>query len=305
MAVTIKVNGAHLSLVHKGSNGFVKNTLPDVCKTPSPGGPVPIPYPVIVSFAMNLRNGTKTVKADGGNMIAIKGSEFSRCIGDEPGTLGGVKSQTNMKEAKWILYSFDVKMDRKNACRLTDKMTMNHGNTVSLGGELQAAVKANPDNEDVCGPGNHIERIYYPEVPKSEWSPRARLEAMRANARTPGDLFEVAAAEHNIEAGHITRGEQLSRNMSDEERDRGASEDDQKIWAICLVCHHRREIDQATDRDSTVEVKSTSDAIEAGKQKQNNRALVERGKSVTYKAPPLARNKLDALKADGFKYIKI
>jgi hypothetical protein len=27
----------------------VSTALPDVCKTPSPGGPVPIPYPVIVS----------------------------------------------------------------------------------------------------------------------------------------------------------------------------------------------------------------------------------------------------------------
>jgi uncharacterized protein DUF4150 len=140
MAVTIKVNGTNLSLCHKGSGGFVRCTLPDVCKTPSPGGPVPIPYPVIVSFSKNLKNGTKTVKADGGNMIAIKGSEFSTCQGDEPGTVGGVKSSTNMKETKWILYSFDVKMDGKNACRLSDKMTMNHGNTVSLAGLAQAPV---------------------------------------------------------------------------------------------------------------------------------------------------------------------
>ena len=39
-----------------------------------------------------------------------------------------------MKEAKFILFSFDVKMDGKNACRLGDKMTMNHQNTVCLAG---------------------------------------------------------------------------------------------------------------------------------------------------------------------------
>jgi hypothetical protein len=136
MAVTIHVNGKSNSLSHKGGMGFTKSTLPDVCKTPSPGGPVPIPYPVIVSMTNSLKKGSKKVKVDGGNSAAIKGSEFSRCNGDEPGTAGGVKSSTNMKEATWILYSFDVKIEGKNACRLSDKMMMNHGNTACLGGHF-------------------------------------------------------------------------------------------------------------------------------------------------------------------------
>ncbi|MEA3546615.1 MAG: DUF4150 domain-containing protein [Thermodesulfobacteriota bacterium] len=120
--------------------GIAKSTLPDVCKTPSPGGPVPIPYPVIVSMSSDLKKGTKTVKVDGKKMAAIKGAEFSRCMGDEPGTAGGVKSSTNMKEATWLLYSFDVKLDGKNACRLTDKMMMNHQNTACLAGIQQIPV---------------------------------------------------------------------------------------------------------------------------------------------------------------------
>jgi hypothetical protein len=140
MAVTIHVNGTSNSLVHKGSNGIAKNTMPDVCKTPSPGGPVPVPYPVIISISSDLDKGTKTIKVDSGNMAAVKGSEFSRCTGDEPGTAGGVKSSTNMKEATWLLYSFDVKLEGKNACRLTDKMLMNHGNTVCLAGVTQQPV---------------------------------------------------------------------------------------------------------------------------------------------------------------------
>jgi hypothetical protein len=138
--VTIHVNGRSNSLAHKGSMGIAKSTLPDVCKTPSPGGPVPVPYPIILSMTSDLTGGTTTVKADGGNMAAVKGSELSRCNGDEPGTAGGVKSSTNMKEATWILYSFDVKLDGKNACRLTDKMQMNHGNTACLGGIFQDPV---------------------------------------------------------------------------------------------------------------------------------------------------------------------
>ena len=142
MPVTIKVNGTDNSVSHKGAMHFAKNTAPDVCKTPSPGGPVPIPYPVIMSLSSDLDKGTTTVKADGGNMIAIKGSEYSRCTGDEAGTAGGVVSSTNMKEATWILYSFDVKMDGGNACRKTDKMKMNHGNTICMGGNDGPTVKA-------------------------------------------------------------------------------------------------------------------------------------------------------------------
>lgn len=132
--VTINVNG--LSLVHKGSNGMSIATVPDVCKTPTPSGPMPMPYPNI-SRTDSLSKGTKTVKADGGNMIAIAGSEFSSSNGDEPGTLGGVKSGTFMKESTWLTYSFDVRMEGKGVCRLTDKKLQNHGNTADLAGELQ------------------------------------------------------------------------------------------------------------------------------------------------------------------------
>jgi hypothetical protein len=101
-------------------------------------------------MSSDLAKGTKTVKADGGNMAAIKGSEFSRCSGDEPGTAGGVVSSTNMKEATWLLYSFDVKMDGKNACRLTDSMKMNHGNTVCMRGVGGIPVTVSEIHEDLC-----------------------------------------------------------------------------------------------------------------------------------------------------------
>jgi hypothetical protein len=139
MPVTVKVNGTSNSLVHKGSNGVSTATIPDVCKTPTPGGPVPMPYPN-VSQSATLDKGTTTVTADGGMMIAIKGSEFSLSNGDNPGVAGGVKSSTFMKESTWILYSFDVKMDGANACRLTDKKFQNHENTVDLAGTVQAPV---------------------------------------------------------------------------------------------------------------------------------------------------------------------
>jgi len=119
-----------MALSHKGSNGICIATIPDVCKTPSPAGPIPIPYPNIAQSS-SLSDGTTTVKAEG-KMAAIKGSKYAQSNGDNAGTAGGVVSSSFMKEAEWILYSFDVKMDGANACRLMDMMSCNKKNTVSL-----------------------------------------------------------------------------------------------------------------------------------------------------------------------------
>ena len=160
MTVTINVNG--LTLCHEDSGGISAATIPDVCKTPSPGGPVPVPYPN-VARSSDLAKGTTTVTADGGHMCAKYGSEFSRSTGDEPGSVGGVKSSTFTKEATWITYSFDVKLEGKGACRLTDKMFHNHRNTVNMSGLVQRMLQAKAllqqmlcdcDKEVTPGPGD-------------------------------------------------------------------------------------------------------------------------------------------------------
>lgn len=133
----ISVN--NLGLTYKGTIGLSMATIPDVCKTPSPGGPVPLPYPNIAEQS-SLSDGTTTVFAKG-KMIAIKGSHYSRSNGDEPGTVGGVKSNVNMKATDWITYSFDVKMDGQNACRHTDKKFHNDKNTVDLAGNVDPRSK--------------------------------------------------------------------------------------------------------------------------------------------------------------------
>jgi hypothetical protein len=148
MPVTIKVNGTCLTLVHKFSNGISTATIPDICKTPTPGGPIPIPYPNIAQ-SITLSDGTTTVKGDK-VMAANKGSKFSLSNGDNAGTVGGVKSNVFMKEATWILYSFDVKMDGKNACRLTDPMYHNHENTVNLAGVAQPSLVVKIGNKELA-----------------------------------------------------------------------------------------------------------------------------------------------------------
>lgn len=148
MPVTIKVNGTNLSLVHKFSTGISTATIPDVCKTPSPGGPVPIPYPNIAQ-SITLSNGTTTVKGDKA-MAANKGSKFALSNGDNAGVAGGVKSSTFMKEATWILYSFDVKMDGKNAARFTDKMFHNAENTANLAGIFNPPVALRLSSDEIA-----------------------------------------------------------------------------------------------------------------------------------------------------------
>ena len=148
---TIKVNGTVNALVHKGGSWMSIATVPDVCKTPSPGGPVPLPYPNI-SQASSLTGGTKTVKVDGGNMAAIKGSKFSMSSGDEPGTIGGVKSNTFKQASTWILYSFDVKLEGKGACRFSDKKFQNNENTVDAAGVLPLVCSVELDKVKMkCG----------------------------------------------------------------------------------------------------------------------------------------------------------
>ena len=132
---TVKVNGVVNALVHKGETWMSIATIPDVCKTPTPGGPVPMPYPNI-SQSSTLSGGTTTVKVDGGNMAAIKGSKFSMSSGDEPGTIGGIKSNTFKQASTWLLYSFDVKLDGQNACRFSDKKFQNNENTVDAAGTI-------------------------------------------------------------------------------------------------------------------------------------------------------------------------
>lgn len=127
-----------LGLTFKSAVGTSIATIPDVCKTPSPGGPIPVPYPNFANQS-SLKSGTTTVKAKR-KMIAVKGSQYGRSNGDEAGTAGGVKSGVNMKATDWITYSFNVKMQGKNACRNTDMKFHNNKNTVCLNGQLEPAV---------------------------------------------------------------------------------------------------------------------------------------------------------------------
>ncbi len=112
-------------IAHKGSGGM-SAVFPDVCKTPAAPSPIPIPYPNI-GKSSDTSQGPTSVKTDG-QMPMVKGSVYMRSSGDEAGTLGGVMSSVNMNVCEFMMYSFDVKFEGKNACRLGDPMWHNKKN---------------------------------------------------------------------------------------------------------------------------------------------------------------------------------
>ena len=112
-------------IAHKGSGGM-SPVFPDVCKTPTPAGPVPIPYPNI-GKSSDTSGGPSSVTTDG-EMPMTKGAKYSMSAGDEAGSLGGVMSSKFKGSCEYMLYSFDVKFDGQNVCRLGDSLLHNDKN---------------------------------------------------------------------------------------------------------------------------------------------------------------------------------
>lgn len=202
MGCTVNVNG--LSLVHKGSNGVSMATIPDICKTPSPGGPIPIPYPNI-AMSSDLADGTTTVKVDGGNSAAVKGCNFKMSTGDEAGSAGGgVKSSKFKGKSEFILASFDVKLDGKDACRLSDKKTHNEANTVNLAGIVNPPIPP-AQLEAIC---NDLEATL--EATMEEELPPSRTEgatvAMGQTVPAGGGAGTMVGGASSVSANVVKRG---------------------------------------------------------------------------------------------------
>jgi len=117
----------NMGISHKGS-GANSTVFPDVCMTPVGHSSVPIPYSNLAKSA-DIANGSVTVKIEG-KMGAIKGCNYSKSTGDEPGSDKGISSGTITDKAEFVTYSPNVKIEGKNACRNGDIMTHNKKNTV-------------------------------------------------------------------------------------------------------------------------------------------------------------------------------
>jgi hypothetical protein len=123
MPQTTFANGR--GIAHQGSNG-ISMVFPDVCTTPAAPSPIPIPYPNLGKFS-DTSQGPSTVTTDG-EMPMVKGATYSQSYCDEPGTLGGVLSGVNMSVCEFLMYSFDVKFEGNNVCRMGDPLWQNKKN---------------------------------------------------------------------------------------------------------------------------------------------------------------------------------
>lgn len=143
MAATTNANNR--TVVHKLSDGISIN-FPDVCKTQCGNVVIPIPYPNIAKSS-DTAKGSTSVKVDSSS-IMLKGSNFSTSTGDEPGSIGGIASGCTKGIAEFINYSFDVKVDGKNVCRLGDMMIQNKKNTPPMP-EVQPPLVVVPGSDDI------------------------------------------------------------------------------------------------------------------------------------------------------------
>ncbi|NTX05721.1 DUF4150 domain-containing protein [Myxococcus sp. CA040A] len=114
------------SILHKGSGNTHTSAAPDVCKVPTPGGPVPTPF-VNSAQDATLTHGSTSVTING-HPVALTDSELSTSSGDEPGTAGGLISSKSKGKMAWGSGSVDVKIEGKGVVRYLD-VTLHNGNS--------------------------------------------------------------------------------------------------------------------------------------------------------------------------------
>ena len=211
MSTHISVNNK--TTVHKKSSGKAIS-FPDVCKTPSPGGPVPIPYG---NLAQSTDSGktTKKVKVQkkGANQNT---SVFTTSVGDEAGTAGGgvISSKTKGK-AKWKNASHNVKFEKKKVARMGDPMGTNASAT-----ENGATMEAQPPKPVMgkAGDPDACDKLKDKQVPDDKVGEEAEKNGMLAehakgmqnackeNENSATVRKSNTAAMDKIRAGHPAKG---------------------------------------------------------------------------------------------------
>ena len=104
--------------------------VPDVCKTPTPAGPVPIPYP---NTGMNLQTSAGTAASKvyiTGQKAVLVQSEIPMSTGDEAGSAGGVVSGKIKGAVKFMVGYPKVQIEKKMPAMLGSVTTHNDMNIV-------------------------------------------------------------------------------------------------------------------------------------------------------------------------------
>lgn len=100
------------------TGGAVANAPADVCKVPTPAGPVPTPFPNIATTQMT-NPGSVVKKVLVANMPALNQmSKITLSNGDQAGSVGGVVSNKIMGQAQFLNGSTKVMVGGKPAVRV-------------------------------------------------------------------------------------------------------------------------------------------------------------------------------------------
>jgi len=114
--------------------------FPDVCKTPTPGGPVPIPYPNMAMLTQAKGSSCSSRVKIINKKTATTKTEISMSSGDEPGNAGGGVISSKFKgPAKFKKGSSKVKVEGSPICHLTSMVGLNGGSNANCPAGVQVA----------------------------------------------------------------------------------------------------------------------------------------------------------------------
>ena len=101
-------------------------TAVDVCKTPTPAGPVPVPYPNIANNAQAVGHCRSIFIM--GTPAHNTNTQSLPTNGDQAGVLGGILSNTIMGPCQYTTGSTIVQYNGAPATRFTDMRALNNRN---------------------------------------------------------------------------------------------------------------------------------------------------------------------------------
>ena len=113
--------------VKKDWAGTLMFAFPDVCKTPAPPSPVPIPYPDLAQIG-DIKGESKRVKVHQSLLQAGFKNLKVKSVGDEAGTLKGMMGAKAHTKGH-MFHAFDVKMEGQKMLRAFEVTHVNQQST--------------------------------------------------------------------------------------------------------------------------------------------------------------------------------
>jgi hypothetical protein len=138
MPVSVSASKMSVTLRASAHSGVAVPVFPDVCKTPTPAGPISIPYPSMAG-ASQLKNVSKDAS---GKVVMTKDASYNTSTGDEAGSAMGVVSNKITGKAEFVNFSFDVQREGANLARSLDPLAHNDKNTPKSVPPASAAPKS-------------------------------------------------------------------------------------------------------------------------------------------------------------------